>query len=55
VRYGVTAAIDDLWQPVLTRRNADLTTASALWHSKAAHLDEQLKQLRAGEAVESPG
>jgi len=48
--------IDDL-----TRRNADLSAAAAMWQTRAAHLENELKQLSAGttsetspEAVESP-
>lgn len=47
--------IDDL-----TRRNADLAAAAAMWQTRAAHLEDRLKQLSAGEIVaqtapESPG
>ena len=53
----LTELIDDL-----TRRNADLSAAAAMWQTRAAHLENQLKQLTAGnvapetspEAVESP-
>jgi len=38
--------IDDL-----TRRNADLAAAAAMWQTRAAHLEDQLKQLSAGEVV----
>jgi hypothetical protein len=38
--------IDDL-----TRRNADLAAAAAMWQTRAAHLEDQLKQLSAGEPV----
>ncbi len=48
----LAALIDDL-----TRRNADL---AALWQTRAAHLEDQLKQLPAGEtplttSSEAPG
>jgi excisionase family DNA binding protein len=36
--------IDDL-----TRRNADLAAAAAMWQTRAAHLENELKQLTAGE------
>jgi hypothetical protein len=47
--------IDDL-----TRRNADLAATAAMWQTRAAHLEDQLKQLTAGEtppgtAPEPPG
>jgi len=53
----LTELIDDL-----TRRNADLAATAAMWQTRAAHLENQLKQLAAGEArpetsqgvVESP-
>lgn len=38
--------IDDL-----TRRNADLAAAAAMWQTRAVHLEDQLKQLTAGEIV----
>ena len=38
--------IDDL-----TRRNADLAAAAAMWQTRAVHLEDQLKQLSAGEIV----
>ncbi len=34
----------------LSRRNADLAAAAAMWQTRAAHLEDQLKQLTAGEA-----
>jgi hypothetical protein len=40
--------IDDL-----TRRNADLAATAAMWQTRAAHLEDRLKQLTAGET--SPG
>ncbi len=39
----LTELIDDL-----TRRNADLAAAAALWQTRAAHLENELKQLTAG-------
>ena len=39
----LTDLIDDL-----TRRNADLAAAAAMWQTRAAHLENQLKQLTAG-------
>lgn len=53
----LTELIDDL-----TRRNADLAATAAMWQTRAAHLENQLKQLTAGnvmpenapEGVESP-
>jgi hypothetical protein len=36
--------IDDL-----TRRNADLSATAAMWQTRAAYLEDQLKQLTAGE------
>ena len=39
----LTDLIDDL-----TRRNADLSAAAAMWQTRAAHLENQLKQLSAG-------
>ena len=53
----LTDLIDDL-----TRRNADLSAAAAMWQTRAAHLENELKQLTAGnvtpgnapEAPESP-
>jgi len=39
----LTTLIDDL-----TRRNADLSAAAAMWQTRAAHLENQLKQLTAG-------
>jgi len=39
----LTELIDDL-----TRRNADLSAAAAMWQTRAAHLENQLKQLTAG-------
>lgn len=33
----------------LTRRNADLAAAAAMWQTRAAHLEDRLKQLTAGE------
>ncbi len=41
--------IDDL-----TRRNADLAATAALWQTRAAHLEDRLKQLTAGETVPEP-
>jgi hypothetical protein len=38
--------IDDL-----TQRNADLAATAAMWQTRAAHLEDQLKQLTAGEIV----
>ena len=38
--------IDDL-----TRRNAELAAAAAMWETRAAHLEDQLKQLAPGEIV----
>ncbi len=38
----LTDLIDDL-----TRRNADLSAAAAMWQTQAAHLDNELKQLTA--------
>lgn len=38
--------IDDL-----TRRNADLAAAAAMWQTRAAHLEDRLKQLAPGEIV----
>jgi hypothetical protein len=46
----------------LTRRNADLSATAVMWQTRAAHLEDQLKQLTAGtpppttssEAPESP-
>ncbi len=40
----LTTLIDDL-----TRRNADLAAAAAMWQTRAAHLEHELKQLTAGE------
>ena len=51
----LTGLIDDL-----TRRNADLAAAAAMWQTRAAHLENKLLQLTAGSvapdinAVESP-
>ena len=53
----LTGLIDDL-----TRRNTDLAAAAAMWQTRAAHLENELKQLTAGnvapetspEAGESP-
>lgn len=50
----LVSLVDDL-----TRRNADLSAAAALWQARAAQLEDQLKQLTAGtiepqEAPESP-
>jgi excisionase family DNA binding protein len=47
----LTALIDDL-----TRRNADLAAAAAMWQTRAAHLENEIKQLQAGtpEATEKP-
>ena len=39
----LTDLIDDL-----TRRNADLAAAAAMWQTRAAHLENELKQLTAG-------
>jgi len=39
----LTDLIDDL-----TRRNADLSAAAAMWQTRAAHLENELKQLTAG-------
>ncbi len=39
----LTTLIDDL-----TRRNADKSAAAAMWQTRAAHLENQLKQLSAG-------
>lgn len=39
----LTTLIDDL-----TRRNADLAAAAAMWQTRAAHLENQLLQLTAG-------
>jgi len=39
----LTTLIDDL-----TRRNADLSAAAAMWQTRAAHLENELKQLTAG-------
>jgi len=39
----LTELIDDL-----TRRNADLAATAAMWQTRAAHLENQLKQLTAG-------
>ena len=39
----LTTLIDDL-----TQRNADLLAAAAMWQTRAAHLENQLKQLSAG-------
>lgn len=52
------ASLADLIED-LTRRNADLSATAAMWQTRAAHLEDQLKQLTAGgdnhhEAVESP-
>jgi hypothetical protein len=33
----------------LTRRNTDLSATAAMWQTRAAHLEDQLKQLTAGE------
>lgn len=41
----LAALIDDL-----TRRNADLAAAAAMWQTRAAYLENELKQLTAGEA-----
>jgi len=41
----LTDLIDDL-----TRRNADLAATAAMWQTRAAHLENQLKQLSAGES-----
>jgi len=42
----LTELIDDL-----TRRNADLSAAAAMWQTRAAHLENQLKQLTAGDVA----
>ncbi len=42
----LASLIDDL-----TRRNADLAATAAMWQTRAAHLEDQLKQLSAGEIV----
>jgi len=42
----LTDLIDDL-----TRRNADLAAAAAMWQTRAAHLENELKQLTAGNVV----
>jgi len=39
----LTGLIDDL-----TRRNADLAAAAAMWQTRAAHLENELLQLTAG-------
>lgn len=39
----LTDLIDDL-----TRRNADLAAAAAMWQTRAAHLENELKQLTVG-------
>ena len=39
----LTDLIDDL-----TRRNADIAAAAAMWQTRAAHLENELKQLTAG-------
>jgi excisionase family DNA binding protein len=41
----LTDLIDDL-----TRRNADLAAAAAMWQTRAAHLENELKQLTAGDS-----
>jgi hypothetical protein len=50
----LTTLIDDL-----TRRNADLSAAAAMWQTRAAHLENELKQLTAGEtpaeSLHNPG
>ncbi len=35
----------------LSRRNADLAAAAAMWQTRAAHLEDRLKQLTVGEPV----
>jgi hypothetical protein len=45
----LASLIDDL-----TRRNADLAATAAMWQTRAAHLEDQLKQLSAGEIVPEP-
>jgi excisionase family DNA binding protein len=51
----LTALIDDLTRrhaeqiDDFTRRNADLAAAAAMWQTRAAHLENELKQLTAGE------
>jgi len=37
----------------LTRKNADLTEAATVWQFRARHLEEQLKQLTAGDSAET--
>ena len=41
--------IDDL-----TRRNAELAATAAMWQTRAAHLEDQLKQLPSGKIPPSP-
>jgi hypothetical protein len=43
VNVALVELVDDL-----TRRNADLSAAAAMWQTRAAHLEDQLKQLTAG-------
>lgn len=54
VNIALVELVDDL-----TRRNADLSAAAAMWQTRAAHLEDRLRQLSAGgsdqaEATESP-
>ena len=44
----LTDLIDDL-----TRRNADLAAAAAMWQTRAAHLENELKQLTAGDSAKT--
>ncbi len=44
----LTDLIDDL-----TRRNTDLAATAAMWQTRAAHLEDQIKQLATGETAPS--